>query len=400
MSRRLGVSIGAATVHAVLVERSTIQWAGDAAHAGAADIAEVVAHLAAECGRPVRRVRVVFERDLAQCRTVAPAPRLTPRAAARYVALEAPRLFRNGAGPLVTDAALVAVGRHQRVLWAAAGPELVARAVAEGCIQAGLALEALGVAAEVLPAGVSGLPRGGVVNVPCDGASEVLDIVGQQTWRSRLLREAPEKPPAWVAPLAALGADAARFAAAYGAAVAKPRLLLLPPAMRAAAALRARRRLLRLAAAALATWLLAAGTYGARMAVRDRQVGVELARLKPGVDSALSLRRDLAAATAATATLEDASRTRSRSLDLLAALTAGLGDSTVIVAFRVAPDSTVRLSGYAPAAARVLADLERVPVLQAAKLDGPSSREMLGAAPGTARMWDRFAITARLRGSK
>ncbi len=391
--RLLGVSVSASIVRGVLLEGGTIRWAGSCAHTGPADLPDVIARLASECGRPVRRVRVVLERDLLQCRTMLPAPRLKARAIARYVALEAPRLFRTDGGPVLTDAALVRVGR-QRALWAVAGPERFARAVAAGCEEAGLALGTLGAASEVLPASAAGATD--ALAFPRGGATEVLSLVRGRTWRGRLLRGTSGVAPRWVPALAALGGEAGSYAAAFGAAVATPRLLLLPAQARAAAAVRVKRNFYRLAVGAAASWLVALGIYGARVAAVGRQTRAELARMELSLDSALDIRRDLMTARAASARLRDAARERSRSLALLAALTTALGDSAVLVGFRVSGDSALHLAGYAPVAARVLADLERVRALRGVRLDGPPSREVVGAGGGIARAWDRFSIAGAL----
>jgi hypothetical protein len=87
--------------------------------------------------------------------------------------------------------------------------------------------------------------------------------------------------------------------------------------------------------------------------------------------------------------------TRSRRLALIGALTGALGDSVFLVALRVGPDRIVRLVGYAPSAARALADLERVRQLRDAKLEGLVTRESIeGRKP-----LDRFAIVAQLVGA-
>jgi Tfp pilus assembly protein PilN len=114
------------------------------------------------------------------------------------------------------------------------------------------------------------------------------------------------------------------------------------------------------------------------------------------VDRALALRRDLDAAADVLATVNAAEGARSRHLALLADLTRLLPDSSVLVALRVAPDSTVRLAGYAASGARVLAQLEQVPHLRGARLEGPLIREALAAGTAQARTWDRFAVVARL----
>ena len=114
------------------------------------------------------------------------------------------------------------------------------------------------------------------------------------------------------------------------------------------------------------------------------------------MDSALALRRDLDAAAGMLATIGAAVEGRSRHLALLADLTRALPDSSVLVALRIAPDSTVRLAGYAASGAQVLVQLERVGRLRGARFEGPLVREALGAGTGQSRTWDRFAVVAHL----
>jgi len=114
------------------------------------------------------------------------------------------------------------------------------------------------------------------------------------------------------------------------------------------------------------------------------------------VDSALAVRRDLAAATAALDLMWRAERGRSRHLALAAELTRALGDSIHLVALRVGSDGTVRLAGYAPVAARALAALEQIPILRDVRFEGPITRETRDGGRGMGDGWDRFAIVARL----
>ncbi|MEK7668878.1 MAG: hypothetical protein AAB409_09535 [Gemmatimonadota bacterium] len=396
MRGTLGLGVGGAAVHAVLVRGGKVRWAGSAAYAGPGDLTEVVARLAAECAPSARRVRVVLERDLVQARTLLPPPPVSAAATAGYVALERPRLFRGGNGPLVTDGALVGADGAGRALWAAAASERLTRAIVEGCAQAGLRLDALGPAADVLPHALRAVPRSGTVAFPNGATTEVLDVHRARTWRSRLLRGVSGTTPEWARALDPLGDAAPRFAAAYAAAMARPRLLLLPPEARAARDARAHRSVRRLAVAAAALWALAAGTYAARLGAGTAAVERELARLAPATDSALALRRDLGSALAAQEVIGRARLARSRQLQLLADLTATLGDSTVLVGLRVSPDGALRLSGYTSGAARVLARLERVRSVRGATLEGPPTREMLAEPGRPGREWDRFSILARL----
>lgn len=378
----LGVSVGTSHVRAVLWWHGAIRWAGAAPYEGPDGLAEAIARLAGEAGAPVRRARVVLEREVVQLRSVVPAPPLKPAALRRYVALEAPRLFRKNGAPLVTDGVKVAVAKGTAALWAGAAAEPVARAVLAGCAQAGLVVEGLGPAADVLPHATR--QACGSFALPNGGATELLEVGPHGTWQSRLVRETRNGEPATLhSALQSLGENAPHFAAAYAAAVALPRLTLLPAEARAAQERHGRRRMVKLLAIGAALWMLAAVTYTARLAWTGRAATQALGSAVTAVDSALAARRELALAQAALATVARAYGRRSRQLELLTAVTHALGDSTYLVALQVASDGVVRLAGYAPVAARVVAALERVPLLRDVRLEGPVTL-------------DRFAVVARL----
>jgi len=391
----LGISVGAAHMRAVLVERGTIRWAGEAAYAAADDLAEVIARLASEATCPVRRARVVLERDVVELRSITPAPPLRAEALRRYVALEAPRLFRKNGAALVTDGVRTEGDDGTPVLWAGAAPEPLVEAALAGCQQAGLVVDGIGPAADVLPAAFAVSAGLAEVVVPNTTSSEVLSLGQAQVWRSRrVVGRRPCTAP-WNAALTGAGGLAVELAPAYAATLARPRLDLSPSSVGAARRRTSRRFRLGLALAGVGLWLLAGAVYAARLAVTARNVEAGLVAAAPAVDTALALRRDLGAATTTVATIEAAERARSRQLGLLAAVTAALGDSGYLVSFQAASDGTVRLVGYAPAATRVLANFERVPLIGEVKLEGPVTRE---AAAGRPEL-DRFSIVAQRTGA-
>lgn len=387
----LGIAIGAAQVRALLWWRKAIQWAGAAPYADPPSLRESIARLAGEACAPVRRARVVLERDVVQLRSIVPAPPLKASALRRYVALESPRLFRHNGAPLVTDGVRIDLTKDSAALWAGAAAEPLVQAVLAGCAQAGLALEGLGPAADVLPRATS--QARGALMFPNGGTAEVLDVGPSGTWQSRLIRGMGSGESAALAqPLAALGEEAHHFAAAYAAAIAAPRLSFVPAETRAAEERRGRRRLVQLLGIGAALWFAAAGIYMSRLAWVRHTASRSLGAAAETVDSALAVRRDLALARATLATVSRADDARSRHLELLAAVTRALGDSTYLAALQVTPEGIVRLAGYAPVAARAVAQLETVAVLKDVRLEGPVTREQ-GAA-GAAR--DRFAVVARL----
>jgi len=391
----LGISVGTSRVRAILWCRQAIQWAGAAPYDGPSALADTIARLAGEAGAPVRRARVVLERDLVQLRSIVPAPPLKAQALRRYVALEAPRLFRQNGAPLVTDGVRVALTNDSAALWAGAAPEPLVLAVLAGCAQAGLSLEGLGPAADVLPWATS--QRQGSLTFANGGTSEVLDVGPSGTWQSRLVRgTGTAESPALAAPLAALGEQAHHFAAAYSVAVALPRLTLLPAEARAAQERRGRRRMLGLLGVGTALWLVAAGVHVGRLAWIRQTATRSLGAAASAVDSALRVRRDLDLARATLATIGRADAGRSRHLALLAAVTQALGDSTYLATFQVTPDGVVRVVCYAPVAARVVAQLTRLEDLRDVRLEGPVTRERGGEGRALKDMErDRFAIVAR-----
>jgi len=392
VSRRavLGISVAKGAVRAILAVSNRIEWAGSTTWSAPEDLSDAIGRLAGEAGRVVRRARVVLERDLIQARTIAPAPPLRARAARRFVALEAPRLFRKNGVPLVTDATILHSDGSSLVLWSAAAPEPVVHAILDGCEQAGIAVEQLGPAADVLPRTTVAPPAGDLI-FSNGGTAEVISVGANGTWRSRLIPKheaaAVELAPA----LVALGAEGSHFAAAYGATVAAPRLSLLPANTLAARAHAARRQLIRLFTVAAVLWLVAFVTYGARLEIAAASAQRELDLNREALDSALALRREIDAGTGSLREFASLTASRSRHLRLIASITAVLGDSSYLVALQIGSGGIVRLAGYAPSAVRVVAALGRVPSLHDAKLEGPVTRERTAAG----RELDRFAIVAQ-----
>ncbi|HLB38654.1 MAG TPA: PilN domain-containing protein [Gemmatimonadales bacterium] len=397
MSRVLGICVAQGELRAVLGGGGRLLWAATAPYASLDDVAPAIGRLAGDLPHATRRARVVLARHLVQLRTVAPAPPLTNAAARRYVAFEANRLFRRNGAPLVTDARVVPRDAAEKVLWAGAVPEPLVTAVVRGCEEAGLQLEALGPASEVLPWVVQERPRGSDLCFQDGNACERIGHGARGVWRSRLLQGEAAPVPAWVAPLAATGERAPILAAAYGATLRRPALDLLPKETKAARARVVRKRLQLTAAVGAALWVAAGAVRVARLEVLGRAVERELGSLQPAVDSAVVRRRDLTAARAALGTIQDARGHRSRALVLLADLTTRLGDRAFLAGFQLSADSTVRLVGYAPQAARVLAQLERAPWVRDVRFEAPVMRERVSTGAGGEDL-ERFSLIVHLRG--
>lgn len=397
--KRLGIAVGPSAVHAVLLVNGAIAWAGRTRYGQLSELAEAVGRLAAESGRVVRRARIVLERDLVQLRTVTPAPPLKPGTLRRYVALEAPRLFRKNGVPLATDGQLVPVDAKTKALYAAAVPEPLVSAILDGARQAGLKVDALGPASDVLPWALVPEARRGEIALPTGTRREALSVGPFGTWRSRLLVASQPPEPTeredakWDTALEALGGDAPHFAAAFAASIALPRLELWPFAARAGRIRERRRRMLRAVLAGVGAWTLAGGLYVGRLLSTAHSTTSFLRSVATRLDSALAARRDLDAGLATLATIAHAEQTRSHHLILLSDVSAALGDSAYLVAYQVDAAGSVRLAGYAPGAAAVVARMSRIPELQQPRLEGPVTRE----TPAGGRELDRFAIVAGMR---
>jgi len=290
----------------------------------------------------------------------------------------------------VTDGVIVPLGKQAAAFLAAATPQPVVRAVFDRCAQAGLDDETLGPASEVLPHAFATVSGESLI-IANGSSAEIIDVGAAGAWRSRLVPTTDTGDSQCLVPaLRSLGES---FAPAYAGAVAVPKLQLLPPDTRAARERAGRRRFVRVLVAAIGLWVVAGTVYAGRLGLTLSRSTHLLDASRPAVDSVLALRRDLDAGTATLATIAATDRDRSRQLTLLAALTRALDDSTHLVALSIGSDHTIRLVGYAPGAAKVLAELERVAVLRDARFEGPVTRENRGVGSGE---WDRFAIVALL----
>jgi hypothetical protein len=141
----LHLTVGHATVRAEARRAGIASWAGEATYASAADLTEVIAHLAAAPAERCRHLQVTLERPPAQARVLKELPPVRERELASLVANQAGRFFRRNGAPLVTDATWVQndVGR---VTHAAAVEEPLLVAIAAGAKQAGLNLGSITVA--------------------------------------------------------------------------------------------------------------------------------------------------------------------------------------------------------------------------------------------------------------
>lgn len=396
MSATLGIAVGRHEVRAVVATRQRILWAGSAPYDGAGELADVLAQLAAAAQPRVRRTRVVLERDVAQWRTVEPAPPLGLGALRRHVALDAPRLFRNGQGPMVTDARRISLGNTSAMV-AAATSDALSRAIADGCEQAGLHLGSIGPAAEVIPTAIVGGFSGESLVLPIGSSAEMLVCRRGQVIRSRMVTAVGTSPPAWAPALRAMGGDAGRLAGAYAAACVAPRLQLLPSDWALRHRSRHRRAQRGLAIGSAVAWALAAALFVGRAALAGQLAKAEVARLETTVGRVMVIRRDLDRADAALGAVRQALARRSRLLSLLADLTRAVGDSTSLAFVEVSPDSALHLGGLAPSADGVIAALERLGGVAHPRVEAPTGRQGVAVPGGHRRELDRFAIVADLQ---
>jgi hypothetical protein len=138
----LRLHVGPGTLRAEAVERGSITWVGEASYGDLAELADVVARLAAEPPCACKRLVVLLERPPAQLRTLTGLPPVNVRHLATLVAQQSGRFFRKNGQPLVTDARWIGT-QEPRVVRAAAVEEPLVEAIATGARAAGLWLETI-----------------------------------------------------------------------------------------------------------------------------------------------------------------------------------------------------------------------------------------------------------------
>ncbi len=315
MSTTLGISIEAGRVVAAAVRRGQAVWAAEAPYEGPDDLARVLAALAAERPRGVRRAAVSLGGAVSRTRSVAGLPKLRPDDLAAHVRLNTRRYFAQNGVALVTDARPTDEG----ALLAAAHAPIV-EAVAAGLASAGLGCDT------IVPVGVLG---------DLAGVEAAVAVAGER----------------------------------------RPALLLVPDTHRAERVERERRQLKGWTITAGVAVILAMLAQLVAPARTERAARRELARLGPAVNAAIAVRRDLDASTTALAALGGAG-SGGRYARFLADLTRALPDSAFLATVSL-EDAGGRLVGYAPSAAAVVARLERTPRIASARLEGPVTREIV-----------------------
>ncbi len=145
--RLLRLRVGRSTLTAEAVDRGSVTWRAEVAYGALAELADAIAHLAAEPPRACRRLAVTLERPPAQLRTLTDLPPVKTSHLTTLVGQQAGRFFRKNGHSLVTDAVWVGNG-GARVARAAAVDEPLVEAIAAGARAAGLWLESITVEEE------------------------------------------------------------------------------------------------------------------------------------------------------------------------------------------------------------------------------------------------------------
>ena len=340
---RMGLCVTENRVSAVALRRGHTVWAAEATFEGEEDLSRVLATLASERPRGARTVAVALAAGAARLKTVDGLPRLKRRDLVAHVRLNSRRYFLQNGIPLVTDAVPLETGGALL----AGTPAPLVEALAAGLEAAGLRCRLI-VPADLLPAPS---PNGGVPDELSEG------------FRSAIA--------AALAPL--------------------PLLSLLPDAARARHQSDLRLSLLRWTVAAASAALLAVATWIVRDILVSQGAERELARLKPGLEAALSARRDLDASDAALSLISGLDADAPRRGRFLADLTRALPDSAFLVSVRLDPDDSGWLSGYAPSAAATVARLERAGLIRDARMEGSVTREIQAG-----RELERFSLRFRV----
>lgn len=166
-----------------------------------------------------------------------------------------------------------------------------------------------------------------------------------------------------------------------------PALSLLPPSLRAAQRGQARHALLRWSAAAVIAWGLVAGLGVLHLALEQRRVDRELARLEEPAAALATLTRQMRSAREmidAMAATERGGRELPR---WLGSIGAALPDSAFIGSLSLTAVGAGTIAGYARNASAVIANLRQVPGLPSPRLDGRITRQVLAGAE-----WERFTV--------
>ena len=146
----LRLRVGRSVVRAEASQHGALVWMAEAGYQDVAELADVIARLAAEAPAGCRRLEVALERPRAQLRTLSDVPPVKSRELKALVEHQASRYFRRNGQSLVTDAVWIGKG-SERTVRAAAAEEPLVEAIAAGTRAAGLALTTIGPVDETTP---------------------------------------------------------------------------------------------------------------------------------------------------------------------------------------------------------------------------------------------------------
>jgi hypothetical protein len=374
---RIGLSIGRDTLRALVVRRSAVLWRGEAAVRDPNSLAGEIAALLGKVPRSrwhQREVIAVIGPAAAQVKRITGLPEnAADRELTEAVRLNAARFFLRNGSPLMTSS----VTQRGNERWCAAFHASVVAALTDACERERVRLRGCVPSATTLGCG---LADGRVVWIDGETVEEVTLRRGECA-RVRRLAAGERAAPALRAPLRALGADAARFADAYGAAVLGSRSqFLVDPG----AALRGNRRRM-VVRAALATLLLftsaaAISAPAIHATLRERAAVARLNALGPQSSSTLSAMRELSGATQSVRRIEEFASSRRSMTMLLGSLSQVLPESTAIVSLRV--DSVGgTLVGLTQVGNTILPEVSRVAGVVSAELTGAVTREVVAGVP-------------------
>lgn len=374
---RIGIAVSSRELRAVAVRRAGVKWAVVQELGPDQPLKSAFAELVSRI--PDRRwvkpaASVAVGPAYVQVKPLSGVPPIQDgRALHALVAHNVDRFFvRTAAGSVTSLPWRDPDGR----IWVAAYDEAVIRGVQAGCRGVGLRLRSI-------------MPSVVAVAFATNGPSAVWledDIITRLTFQGRRVaavrrtRGAPTEAiprPEVVPALAPLGADAWRWAAAFGAVLVDAR----EPARLVAPLLEDSRQLRRRVVASAGLALLAASWFLAAPIIRAT---VDASRYRRQLSSVAPSLRDALAAEAALRQV-DSGLTRlahvvppgSSRLELLARLTAALPESTVIVSISVdTVGGTATLLGRRASAA--VARLETLPGWSGVQLMGPVLRQQVG----------------------
>jgi hypothetical protein len=373
---RIGVSISHDALRMVVVRGSAVIWRGEAPVHDPDVLAAELAALIATAPRSRwhhREVVGAIGPCAAQLKRVAGVPSAAgDRALSDAVRVNATRFFLGNGAPLVTSS----VWRRDGEFWCAALQAPVVAALAEACRIRGVRFRGCVPSAVALGAG---LTDGRVIWSDGDAVEEVLLQGGECAGVRRV--HSDERVTTAVRPaLGPLGTDAARFADAYGAAIAGVRSpLLVDP--RAAPRAEHRRKLVR---ASLAVCLLIASAGvtvgpGIRAIFRERSAIKRLNELGARSAAPLAAMRDLATATQVVRRVDAFASSRRSMVVVLGSLSQLLPDSTAIISLRV--DSIGgTLVALTPVGNTILPDIARASGVVSAEITGAVTRETVAGA--------------------